>query len=128
MIEQVGPLTLLADAAGGHTAYIDNRAAGRVVAIKFVAGNIVATSSLTITGETSTCHVLVDTSTGTGTTWYYPMQIATVAGTPAGVGTGTDSAITEVPVFVLGERIKVVLAGATAAQTGTITFFIDQQH
>ena len=122
MIEQVGPLTLLADASGDQVAYFKNRAAGRIVGIKYVPGTIDTGADLVITGETSGIAILTKATLGTSTVWFFPLAKSSL------VTTGADSAITEVPVFVLEERIKVVLDDGGNAGTGTITFYIDQQY
>lgn len=122
MLEQLEPLTITTDASGDFTGYVKNlRSPGRIVAIKYDFGNLDNTLDLTITGEKTESPILAYTDVPAADAWWYPMAKSNLA------STGAASAITEVPVFVLRERIKVVVAQGGNVQTGTITIFVDQE-
>ena len=113
-------VSLTTNAAGGATAYSQRRTTGRIVALKYEPGDLDTGGGLVITGETSEVAVLTKASAGTSDVWYYPMAISNQ------VSDGAASAITEVPVWLYGERLKVVVASGGNAVSGEVTLYIDE--
>lgn len=113
--------TLTVDGSGDGTAYAGSRITGRVHAIKYVPGTIDTNGDLTISGETTGVPILTKANAGTSPVWYYPMAAANK------VDDAAASSLTEVPVYVLKERIKIVVAQGGASTTGTITFYVDEE-
>ena len=113
-------IAITTDADGAATVYSERKTTGRVVALKYVPGTIDTGAGLTITGETTGVAVLTKASAGVSTVWFYPLAISNQ------VSDGAASAISEVPVHLFSERLKVVVASGGAAAAGTITLFIDE--
>jgi len=117
MIQKLS-LSVVTDGSGNFTGYIGSRLRGRIHAIKYEIGTITS-SPLTVSGETTGVAIL--TKTITGDSWFYPVAPG------AKVADGAASTLTELPVFVHLERIKVVVASGTASKVGTITVFVDEE-
>lgn len=111
------PVTLTVDSSGDATVYSPSRN-GRVHAIKYTAGGLHANTDLVITGETTGVAILTDSPSASE--WFYPRAASNKA-TDGAVGTAFDHDI-----YVLHERIKIVVAQGGNAVTGTITFYIDE--
>jgi len=122
MIAQLEPVTLTTNAAGAAQGFTRNRVAGRVVAVKVVAAaDVTASFELDIAGEASGSPILVDDSgTENATTWYYPLVAATKA------ADGDASILSEVPPFVLEERIQIDIAAAGDTKVVVVTVYVDQ--
>jgi len=90
--------------------------------IKYAPGTLDTGADLTITGETSGVPILTKADAGTSTVFYYPRAAANK------VADGAASSLTEVEVWVLEERIKVVVAQGGASATGTITVWVDEEQ
>ena len=114
--------TLTTDGSGDCTAYLGSVVRGRVHAIKYVPGTIDTNGDLTITGETTSVAILTKANAGTSTVWYYPFA----AGNK--VADGAASTISESPVYVYKERIKVVVAQGGATAAGSITVYVDEEE
>ena len=111
--------------AGTATVYVssnrqDGKIHGRIVAIKYEPGTIDTNADLTITGETSAVPVLTKANAGTSTVWYYPLAKSNQ------VSDGAASAITEVPVWLYNERLKVAVAQGDNSKVGAITLYVDE--
>jgi hypothetical protein len=110
--------TITTDGSGNVTTYVEGVITGRIQAIKIGIGT---SSSLpcTITGEDTGVAIL--TETFTANKWVYPFA----AGSK--VADGTDSTISESPVYLYRERIKVVVASGTTSKVSTITVYVDEE-
>jgi len=115
-------LSVAVAADGTFTGYVDNWIPGRLVAIKFAFGDLANTLDLTITGDKTGMPLFTYTNVPAANAWWFPVKKATVVDADPPVA----STVTDVPVFVMQERIKVVAAGGGASKTGTLTFFIDE--
>ena len=113
-------VSLTTNAAGGVTAYSQRITTGRIVALKYEPGTIATDCTVTMTGETSEVAVLTKASPGASDVWYYPQAISNQ------VSDGAASAITEVPVHLYSERLKVVVTSGGNAASGEVTLYIDE--
>lgn len=107
---------------GNGTFYLGSKLRGRIHSVKIVAGAVTASWILTMTGETSEVPILYDDDLGASTTtWRYPREI------PHKVSDGAVHTNVSVPVCVLNERIKCVIASAGTAKDVTITVTYDAE-
>jgi hypothetical protein len=116
MIQQVST-SIVTAADGSAEVYLGSRLRGRVHAIKYTKGTLDAGTDLVITGETTGVAILTD-SPGADE-WFYPRAFANQATDGAAEADASEG------IYVLDERIKVVVAQGGAAGAGTITAFID---
>ena len=114
--------TITTATGGGATVYLGHKIRGRVVAIKYAPGTIATGAGLTLPGETSEVAVLTKASAGTSTVWYYPMAAANK------VADGAASTVSESPVYLFSERMKVVVASGGDAKVGAITLYTDEEQ
>ena len=112
--------TITTNGSGAATVYLGDQVRGRIICFKYAPGTIDTGADLTITGETSAVAILTKADAGTATVWYYPLAIANQ------VSDGAASAISEVPVWVYVEKIKVVVAQGGDTKTGTITVWVEE--
>jgi len=112
--------TIVTAADGSATVYLGSSIRGQIVALKYAPGTIATGAGLTITGASSGVPVLTKAAAGTATVWYYPMAAANK------VADGAASTLTEVSVWLLKERLKVVVASGGDTKTGTITLWVDE--
>lgn len=112
--------TITTATGGAATVYLGHVIRGRVVAIKYAPGDIATGADLAITGETSAVAVLTKANAGTSTVWYYPLAAANK------VADGAASTLTEVPVWLFKERMKVAVADGGDGKVGTITLWVDE--
>lgn len=115
---QTVAITTIAD--GSATVY-SGKVTGRLIAIKYAPGSsqLATGADLTITAETTGQAILTKANAGVNTVWYYPVA----AGNK--VADGAASTLTEVPIFLCDERIKVVVAEGGDKKTGSIGFLVD---
>ena len=113
-------ISITTDADGAATVYSSRKITGRVVALKYAPGTIDTGAGLVVTGETTEVAVLTKASAGTSNVWYYPLAVSNQ------VADGAASAISEVPVWLHSERLKVVVASGGNAASGEISLFIDE--
>lgn len=114
--------TITTATGGAATVYLGHKIRGRVVAIKYAPGTIATGATLTITGETSEVAVLTKANAGTSTVWYYPVAAAHK------VADGGASTLTEVPVCLFQERLKVAVTSGGDAKVGAITLYTDEEQ
>lgn len=119
IVEYTVAITTAADQTA--TVYLGSVIRGRVIAIKYEPGDIATGADLTITGETTGVAILTKANAGTSDVWYYPLAISNQ------VTDGAASAISEVPVWVYKERIKVAVAQGGVSKTGAITVYVDEE-
>ena len=112
--------TITTDGSGDATVYLGSRIRGRIIAIKYVPGTIDTNADLVITGDTSGVAILSKLNAGASTVWYYPLAKSNQ------VSDGAASSITEVPVWIYNERVKVVVDQGTATKAGSITLWVDE--
>ena len=115
-------VTLTIPAGGtGVTAYAGggrvgrNLPRGRLIAFKLGTG--LTTPTLTITGEDSAVPIMTVAS---ASGWYYPRAI------PNKVADGGAFTNCAEFIYVISERIKIVVTNASASETATITFIFEQ--
>jgi len=113
-------VTITTNESGAATVYLGSCIRGQIVAFKYAPGTIATGATLTLTGETSAVAILTKANAGTSTVWFYPMA----AGNK--VADGAASSLTEVPVWLYKERVKVVVASGGDTMTGTITLWVDE--
>jgi hypothetical protein len=111
--------TITTDASGDATVYLGSRLRGKVLAIKYEPGSLYFRADLTITGETTEVPILIVSDGGTSDVWFFPRRLAS---DHADESTSADDYR---DIYVLNERIKVVVANAGDEDTGTITIYID---
>ena len=109
--------SITTDAAGAATVYLGSRLRGRVHAIKYTKGTLDAGTDLVITGETTGVAILTDSPAASE--WFYPRAF------PNKVTDGAAGTVPSEDVYVVNERIKVVVAQGGNVTTGTITAYID---
>lgn len=124
MITQLKALTLTTASDGTAQGFITNQIPGRIAGVKVVAASdVTASFEIDITGEKSGSPILVDDSgTENATTWYYPLVVATKA------ADGDASVLSEVPPFVIEERIQVDIAAGGDTKVVTVTVYVDQHR
>ncbi len=113
-------IPIVTDSSGDAVVYSLRSVTGRIVALKYAPGDIDTGAGLVVTGETSEVAVLTKASAGTSDVWYYPLALSNK------VSDGAASAITEVPVYLFSERLKVVVASGGATKTGAISIVVDE--
>lgn len=112
--------TITTDASGDATVYLGSRIRGRIVAIKYLPGTIATGATLTFTGETSAQPVLTKASAGTSNVWYYPVAACNK------VADGAASTLTEVPVWLYCERLKLVVSSGGNTASGSVVLWVDE--
>lgn len=116
--------TITTDADGDAEVCLGSCIRGRIVAIKYAPGTLDADADLTITGAISEQPILSVSHVGTSTVWFYPMAWA------HNVEDLWDyegpSSVTEVPLWLYKEALKVVVAEGGDKTTGTITLWVDE--
>ena len=117
--------TITTDASGNATVYVGSnltleRIFGRIVAIKYAPGTIATGATLTFTGETSGQPIMTKANAGTSDVWYYPHAPANK------MADGSASSLTEVPLCLFDEQLKLVVASGGATKTGAITLYVDE--
>lgn len=113
-------VTITTNGSGAATVYLGSRIRGRIVALKYAPGTIDTGGDLTITGETSAIPILTKANAGTSDVWFFPVAAANK------VADGAASSLTEVPVWLYNERVKVVVAQGGDTKTGTMTLWVDE--
>jgi len=112
--------TITTNGSGAATVYLGHVIRGEIKRIDYAPGTIDTGAGLTITGETTGVAVLTKASAGTSNVSYYPFA----AGNK--VADGAASTISEAPVCLYKERLKVVVASGGDTLTGAITLFVDE--
>lgn len=108
-------VALTTNASGAVTAYTPE-ITGRIAAVIYTKGNFDNGADFTITAEATGQSLWTDTDVNASET-VYPVAAANL-------GTGAASTLTEVPIFVANDRVKVVVAQGGNAKTGTITVIV----
>jgi hypothetical protein len=118
-------MAIVTDALGAAEVYFGKKTAisGRIVAIKYVPGGVsgLATGAdLTLTGETTGVPVLIKANAAQSTVWYYPGVIPNL--------NTSGAAFTDVAadIFVVKERIKLVVAQGGNTLTGSMTIYVEE--
>lgn len=108
----------VADAAA--TAYTSAPVTGRVLQLRYVPGSapLDTNADLTITGEVTGVAIATLSNIGTSAFTRVPRQ-ATHGVTGAALVYGASDAVAE-PIYLAGERIKVVVADGGTAKAGTL--------
>jgi len=105
-------LTVTTDANGAATVYFppdgEGKITGLVHSIRLVDVDLTNDCDVSFTSENTGEVILTDTAKGGTTQTWYPRPLASVA------LTGVASAITEVPVALVVDRIKLVIANDTS--------------
>ena len=112
--------TITTNADGAATVYLGSRIRGQIQAILYAPGTLATGADLTITGETTGVPVLTKANAGVDNLWFRPMAPASK------VADGAASTLTECPVWLYLERLKVVVAEGGNAGVGTITLWVDE--
>jgi hypothetical protein len=108
------------DGAGAATVYLGSTIRGQIVAIKYLPGTIATGAGLTITGSETGVAVLTKASAGVTNVWYYPFA----AGNK--VADGSASTVSESPVYLYKEALKVVVASGGALGAGSMKVYVDE--
>ena len=119
MIEEISA-TITTAADGSATVYLSPTYSGRVHAIKYTAGTLDAGTDLVITGETTGVAILTDSPAASE--WFYPRAF------PNQATDGAAEADATCDIYIVKERIKVVVAQGGNTLTGTITAYIDSNQ
>jgi hypothetical protein len=101
---------------GSATAYTEN-VTGRIVSIQYVKNNFADGVDVVATGEATALAIWTGTNVNASVT-AYPVA-ATV------VQAGTASTLTEVPIVLVNERVKVVIAAGGNATSGTFYVIVE---
>lgn len=121
MLHKIAPVTILTDSGGNATVYLGSKIRGTLYALIYRPGTLVTGADMTITAETTGAPILTKLNLGTDPSWLYPRAKPSIANDATG-GLGT---VPSVPVPLINERIKVVVAQGGNALTGTIEAIID---
>ncbi len=113
--------TITTDESGDATVYLGSNIRGRVESIKYAPGTIETGATLTVTGETSKVAILTKADAGTDTVWFYPVAPCNKA------ADGSASTVTEEPVTLYDDRVKVMIATGGDTLTGSITVRVDEE-
>lgn len=108
--------------SGGAATVYSGKMTGRLRGIKYMPGSsgLDTNADLTITSETTEQAILTKADAGTSTVWFYPVAPANKT------ADGAASTLTEVPLFLIEERIKVVVAQGGNTKSGSIGFLIER--
>jgi hypothetical protein len=115
-------LTLTVNASGDATVYSDKPVTGRVLQVRYVPDATVPLDTgadLTITGEDTGVAIATLSNIGTGGVTFVPRQATHTTAGAAALYAAAGVAVLE-PVYVVGERIKVVVAQGGTSKTGTL--------
>jgi len=100
--------------------YIGKAINGIVRAIKYTPGDLDTGTDLVIVGETTGIAILTKENIGTAAVWFFPVAAASK------VADGAASSLTEVPVFVFRERIKITVDEGGTSTSGSIEIWVDE--
>ena len=114
MIQSISGTILIPAGETSVDLYIGSRVLGRIHAIYIDIGDL-TDPVIVITGETTGVPILTEVATG----WYYPRAFANQ------VADGTAETVAQEDIHVLNEQIKVAVTSAIAAETGTVTVYVD---
>lgn len=109
-------VTVTTDASGDATAY-SGYLTGAIHSISYVKTDFADTVDFTITADVSGQSLWTDTNT-TASETVRPVLAASVG------GTGAASTLTEVPVVLVNERVKIVVAQGGDTKTGAFHIII----
>jgi hypothetical protein len=118
-------LTLAVNASGAATVY-SGRVTGRVLQMQYVPDATTPLDTgadLTITGEDTGVAILAVTNLGTAAVTMAPRQATVTVANAAALYAAGGVAVLE-PVYLAGERIKVVVAQGGTSKTGTLHILI----
>lgn len=110
-------IAVVTAADGSATAYSTTVFTGRVVNVIYTKTDYTDGVDFTITAESTGLSLWTDTNIN-ATEIVAPVQAANIG------GTGAASALTEVPVYLANERVKIVIAAGGATKTGTFTIVV----
>ncbi len=119
-------LTLTTNASGDAVVYSDKDVAGRVLQMRYVpdgSAPLATGADLTITGETTGVAIATLADIGTSAFTRLPRQATHAADGTAAVFADAGEPVLE-PVYIAGERIKVVVAQGGDTKTGTLHLVI----
>jgi len=108
------------DGSGAATVYLGSRIRGMILAIRYTPSAIATGATLTITADGSGQAVLTKANAGTSVAWYYPVAPANK------VADGAASSLSEVPLWLYQDRLKLVVASGGATKAGSITLWVDE--
>jgi len=121
--------TITTNGTGDATVYFGKKIHGRVVAVKYAPGGasgLATGADLTLTGETTEVPILIKANAGQSTVWYRPRTIPNLN------TDGSSFSDIDADIFVgsaeAPERIKLVVTDAVAAETGTMTIYVEQDE
>ena len=109
------------DASGDATDYAGLKITGKVIAIKYEFGTLVAGLDFYINGETTDAPVMDIAGVGAADAWWFPRILPNKHTDGAAF---TDAAAE--PPWVFGERIKIITDDGGATKTGTLTFYVEE--
>lgn len=112
--------TITCDSSGDATVYLGSRIRGEIKAVKYTPGTIDTNGDLAITGETTGQPILTKANAGTSNVWYYPVAPGNK------VADAAASSLTEVPLWLYCERVKVVVAQGGDGGAGSIAILVDE--
>ena len=112
-------VTILTDGSGDATDYTGGDISGKVLAIQYD-GALAANADFEVTGNTTGLEVITITNAAAAAATWYP-RILPHKHTD---GTAFTDAAAEPP-RVYGEKIKIVTTDGGNADTGVLTFFIE---
>lgn len=113
--------TITTDSGGDATVYLGHAINGVIERIDYAPGTIDTGAGLTFTGETTGVAVLTKASAGTSNVSYYPRAACNK------VTDGSASTISEAPVVLFKERLKLVVADGADTKTGTVTLYVNEE-
>lgn len=107
---------------GSATAYSDVVPHGRILQIRYVKTDFADGSTITVTLETTGADVWSETAVNASATRVPRQATHSTAGAAALYASGGTGVFE--PIYVAGERIKVVIASGGNAKTGTFYFLV----
>lgn len=115
--------TITCAADGSCTVYAGSRLTGKILAIRYLFGNLAATVDFTITGETSGLALFTIADVAQANASWYPLVLPNKH--------TSGAAFTDVagdPPRVYRERIKIVAAQGGNATSGSMVFYIEDEE
>ncbi len=114
--------TVITTSGGAATVYFGPSGLNaRVVAVEYVFGDLANTLDLTMTGDKTGVPILTYANVPAADAWWYPRALPalnTAGGTP-----GVDAFV---DIYVVNERIKLVVAQGGNTKTGTVTVITEE--
>jgi hypothetical protein len=112
--------SLVADGSGDLTTTVGDEIHGKVEAIRYNPITMDVNADVSVRGSVHLQTILTKANAGTTPSLFYPRAVASKS------ADGSNSSLSEVHAWLLGESIQIVIAQGGAAGTGTIDIWVDE--